>query len=261
MTAGKALNGKAYAGNPHVAPSQRYGGTGRFDEGEVASATPRRGSLLYNLKFYVVAITAVLALSAAAETLPLIVWGTLAEEDATQARYAEMKEAGFTHVVQSCASPEAAKRILGEAEKAGVKLILGLRGLRKMTESAKQFTAACKNSPALEYYSIVDEPHKRHFPLIRKCVSQFKKFDPAHPCFVNVFGAHCDRWERNDKKRQMHYTGFETHDEYIRALYAAVPLSLTNAVSAKISSAVSHLFDAVFFNAIMTSLAVESMRV
>ena len=41
MTTGKALNGKPYAGNPHV----------RFDEGEVASAaTPRRGSLLYKSK-------------------------------------------------------------------------------------------------------------------------------------------------------------------------------------------------------------------
>jgi len=39
MTTGKALNGKPYAGNPHV----------RFDEGEVASAAmPRRGSLLYD---------------------------------------------------------------------------------------------------------------------------------------------------------------------------------------------------------------------
>jgi len=39
VATGKALNGKPYAGNPHV----------RFDEGEVApAATPRRGSLLYN---------------------------------------------------------------------------------------------------------------------------------------------------------------------------------------------------------------------
>ena len=38
VTIGKALDGKPYAGNPHV----------RFDEGEVApAATPRRGSLLY----------------------------------------------------------------------------------------------------------------------------------------------------------------------------------------------------------------------
>ena len=39
-TGGKELNGKPYAGNPHV----------RFDEGEVApAATPRRGSLLYRV--------------------------------------------------------------------------------------------------------------------------------------------------------------------------------------------------------------------
>ena len=76
-TTGKALNGKPDAGNPHVAPSQCYGGTGRFDEGEVASCTaeaslrrvhcrrqpegrasvcaamPRRGSLLYKKKEFV----------------------------------------------------------------------------------------------------------------------------------------------------------------------------------------------------------------
>ena len=41
MATGKALDGKPYAGNPHV----------RFDEGEVApAATPRRGSLLYKMK-------------------------------------------------------------------------------------------------------------------------------------------------------------------------------------------------------------------
>ena len=42
MAKGKALDGKPYAGNPHV----------RFDEGEVApAATPRRGSLLYKVSF------------------------------------------------------------------------------------------------------------------------------------------------------------------------------------------------------------------
>ena len=47
MATGKALNGKPYAGNPHV----------RFDEGEVApAATPRRGSLLYKIMFLAMAI-------------------------------------------------------------------------------------------------------------------------------------------------------------------------------------------------------------
>ena len=38
MATGKALNGKPYAGNPHV----------RFDEGEVAPAATRRGVGLYS---------------------------------------------------------------------------------------------------------------------------------------------------------------------------------------------------------------------
>ena len=55
MTTGKALNGKPYAGNPHV----------RFDEGEVASAaTPRRGSLLYKARAFV--MVAALSCTAAA---------------------------------------------------------------------------------------------------------------------------------------------------------------------------------------------------
>ena len=50
MATGEALNGKPYAGNPHVAPSQCYGGTSRFDMGEAESAVrPRCGSLLYNV--------------------------------------------------------------------------------------------------------------------------------------------------------------------------------------------------------------------
>ncbi|MBP3406856.1 MAG: hypothetical protein J6N18_12200, partial [Kiritimatiellae bacterium] len=49
MTTGKALDGKSYAGNPHV----------RFDEVEVASAaTPRRGSLLYKTKTILAAMMA-----------------------------------------------------------------------------------------------------------------------------------------------------------------------------------------------------------
>ena len=46
------LRGKSYAGNPHV----------RFEEGEVASEKPRRGSLLYS-KLMTVLATAVVALS------------------------------------------------------------------------------------------------------------------------------------------------------------------------------------------------------
>ena len=49
------LRGKPDAGNPHV----------RFDEGEVASAKPRRGSLLYNRRLAMLAAVAASAVGAA----------------------------------------------------------------------------------------------------------------------------------------------------------------------------------------------------
>ena len=64
MATGKALDGKPYAGNPHV----------RFDEGEVApAATPRRGSLLYRALFLVFMVMAsALSIKAAA-----VQWGRI----------------------------------------------------------------------------------------------------------------------------------------------------------------------------------------
>ena len=58
MATGKALDGKPYAGNPHV----------RFDEGEVApAATPRRGSLLYKKLMLGIAAAALVAICCTAD--------------------------------------------------------------------------------------------------------------------------------------------------------------------------------------------------
>ena len=43
------MQGTPYAGNPHVTPAQCYGGISRFDKGGIASATPRRGPVLYSM--------------------------------------------------------------------------------------------------------------------------------------------------------------------------------------------------------------------
>ena len=62
MVKRNAFTGNPYAGNPHV----------RFDEGEVASAaTPRRGSLLYNIK----KLTPLVAICVTAEFLPALADG------------------------------------------------------------------------------------------------------------------------------------------------------------------------------------------
>ena len=69
MATGKALDGKPYAGNPHV----------RFDEGEAAlSATPRRGSLLYKRLVLVIGATVCVAASAFDNTVQNDFWNTTA---------------------------------------------------------------------------------------------------------------------------------------------------------------------------------------
>ena len=176
-------------------------------------------------------VAAVLALTAfsyiAGAQIPIIGWGALAAENANAELYREARDAGFTHLTQWCKSPEIARRLLDEAEKAGIKLIIGLgHEVKRMTDAAEAFTAATKDSPALAYYYVTDEPHIKHAEAIRDCVKLYEELDPAHPCYVNLFGALCDRWTRNDVERQMKHTGCATHDEYIRSLYEVVPLKM-----------------------------------
>ena len=58
--------------------------------------------------------------------LPIVGWGGYAQEQATAEKFLEAKDAGFTHLTQWCETPADAKRALDEAEKAGIKLIIGL---------------------------------------------------------------------------------------------------------------------------------------
>ena len=188
----------------------------RFDEGEVAlAATPRRGSLLYKKLAMMIGAAAIVCGALlhplfAVSQLPIVGWGGYAQEQATVEKFLEAKDAGFTHLTQWCETPADAKRALDEAEKAGIKLIIGLgnhKGLERMSDEAEAFTAAVKDSPALEYYYITDEPHIKLAEKIRDCVKRYEELDPKHPCYVNLFGAMCDRWNRNDIKRQRKYTG------------------------------------------------------
>ena len=169
----------------------------------------------------------------AGQQMPIIGWGAFSEKSASAERYREAKEAGFTHLTQWCSSPAEAKRLLAEAEKAGIKLIIGMsahgvKGVNAMTDNAKAFTDAVKDSPALDSYYIIDEPHISATNALRKCVTRYQELDPAHPAYVNLYGAMCDRLNRNDKARQRKYTGCDTYGEYIRKLYAAVPLKMVS---------------------------------
>ena len=100
MATGKALDGKPYAGNPHV----------RFDEGEVApAATPRRGSLLYKktlsrfFRMWGIVLLSIPVVTAWAKDIPLpnnIKWGDVWEGECVPPRsFAPGKGMGDTAFV------------------------------------------------------------------------------------------------------------------------------------------------------------------
>ena len=78
--------------------------------------------------------------------IPIVGWAGLPQGKASAERYAEAKDAGFTHLTQWCETPSDAGRLLAEAEKAGVKLIIGFGGrdIKRMTDEAEAFTAVVK---------------------------------------------------------------------------------------------------------------------
>ena len=152
-------------------------------------------------------------LLAGGERLPILGWGGIPSDRATEGRYLEAKDAGFTHLSQWCDSPEDAKRLLGMAERTGMKLML-LAGSRMYSNPAG-FAQVAKDSSALAFYFVHDEPHIKTLPKIADCIRRIEAVDPIHPCYVNLFGV---------LRRQKHYTGCETHEEYLRAVFAMLPL-------------------------------------
>lgn len=165
--------------------------------------------------------------SLAEVSLPIVGWGAFPHRIASAERYREAKDAGFTYLTQWCDSPDNVGRLLSEADKAGVKLIIGIKeDVRKMMDLAEAFTAAAKDSPALGYYYIADEPHIREAEAIRDCVNRYAALDPAHSCYVNLYGAVCDLWNRRDEELQRKLTGCATYAEYIHRFYDMVPLKM-----------------------------------
>ena len=96
------------------------------------------------------AVSAAASLCAGEKALLILGWGAIPSKAATEARYLEAKDAGFTHLSQWYHSPEDAKRLLGMAERTGVKLMIiatMARGTRIMVSIERidetSWTAAC----------------------------------------------------------------------------------------------------------------------
>ena len=81
--------------------------------------------------------------------IPIVGWSGLPPQMASAERYGEAKDAGFTHLTQWCKTSDDARRLLSEAGKAGVKLIIGFAangssGIKRMTDEAEAFALLCE---------------------------------------------------------------------------------------------------------------------
>ena len=158
-----------------------------------------------------------LTVGAAEKTLPILGWSAIPSERVSETRYLEARDAGFTHMMQWCHTPEDARQKLALAEKTGLKLLI-CAGAR-MYSNPEGFARAAKDSPALAMYHVQDEPHIKTLPKIAECIRRIEAVDPVHPCYVNLFGV---------LRRQKYWTGCDTHAEYLRAVYDALPLKLVS---------------------------------
>ena len=87
---------------------------------------------------------------------------------------------------------------------------------------AEALVAAVKDSPALGFYYVVDEPNIAMAESICDCVARYDALDPAHPCYVNLYGV------PRDEKYARIFTGCATYREYLDRLYGTVPLKMVS---------------------------------
>ena len=195
--------GAPYSGNPQV----------RFDEVNVASATPRRGVLLYMKSIVFAGAFGIALASVAAEELPIIGYsGFHYFVPDLEMRYQEAKECGLTVLMQNFETVEDVQKCLDAAQRQGLKLLL--QNNTQLETNGPQIAAKAKDHPALMAYYVRDEPNVDDFDKLGQAVRAIQSVDSVHPCIVNLFG-------RTEKMKYWYHV--PTFEEYIDQFIAKVP--------------------------------------
>ena len=116
--------------------------------------------------------------------IPILGWYSIPTEEATTARYLEMKEAGFDISFSFLGNPADVQKTLDAALQAGMKIVITCPELKTETEKiVKRFM----NHPALAGYFLRDEPAVDAFTDLGNWAKRVNAVDPKHFCYVNLF--------------------------------------------------------------------------
>ena len=116
--------------------------------------------------------------------IPILGWYSIPPEEATSARYLEMKEAGFDISFSFLGSPQDVQKSLDAAHQAGMKIVISCPELKNETEKiVKRFM----DHPGLAGYFLRDEPAVAAFTDLGNWAKRVNAVDPKHFCYVNLF--------------------------------------------------------------------------
>jgi len=156
--------------------------------------------------------------------VPILGWYSIPPEEATTARYLEMKEAGFDISFSFLGSPQDVQKSLDAAHQAGMKIVISCPELKTDTEKiVKQFM----NHPALAGYFLRDEPAVDAFADLGNWAKRVNAVDPKHFCYVNLFPNYATPLQ----------LGTADYREYVNKFAKEVPLHFLSFDSYPLTSA------------------------
>lgn len=116
--------------------------------------------------------------------IPILGWYSIPPEEATAARYLEMKDAGFDISFSFLGSQQDVQKSLDAAHQAGMKIVISCPELKTETEkTVRRFM----NHPALAGYFLRDEPAVDAFTDLGNWAKRVNAVDPKKFCYVNLF--------------------------------------------------------------------------
>jgi len=145
---------------------------------------------------------------------PIVAWIGIPAEELSDARFAELAEAGFTidfcttwpkppkkgRLIENFWDLETNKKALHLAKKYGVKIMVAdkrldfrKRKLEDILADIPEIVKDYKDEPALWGYFIMDEPQAGHFPILAKLVQALREHDPEHPSYINLLPTYATR--------------------------------------------------------------------
>ncbi|HQT23211.1 beta-galactosidase [Daejeonella sp.] len=156
--------------------------------------------------------------------IPILGWYSIPPEEATTARYLEMKEAGFDISFSFLRSPQDVQKSLDAAHQAGMKIVISCPELKTETEKiVKQFMS----HPALAGYFLRDEPAVDAFADLGNWAKKVNAVDPKHFCYVNLFPNYATPLQ----------LGTADYREYVNKFAKEVPLNFLSFDSYPLTSA------------------------